>query len=200
SYDQTNQRWNYSPTGSFEAPLLFVGPGQINFQMPPEISAGDSVPAQLRQASGNTLLATIRVATAAPGIFTVLLSGRGQGAVLNQDHSQNGDPQTMLGARPAARGSIIQIFGTGAGATIPALPAGQPAVASGNPLVLTQAQPTLTIGGIPARVLFSGMAPGFVGVWQINAEVPAAVTPGSAVPLLVMAEGVVSNTVTIAVE
>ena len=61
-------------------------------------------------------------------------------------------------------------------------------------------QPTVTIGGVQARVLFSGMAPGYVGLWQINAEVPANVTPGPAVSLTITAGGVSSNTVTIAVE
>jgi uncharacterized protein (TIGR03437 family) len=74
------------------------------------------------------------------------------------------------------------------------------AAASGNPLVLTRAQPTVTIGGQAARVLFSGMAPGWVGLWQINAEIPQSTTPGPAVPLVVSAGGVTSNTVTIAVE
>ena len=60
--------------------------------------------------------------------------------------------------------------------------------------------PTVTIGGVQARVLFSGMAPGYVGLWQINAEVPSSVTPGPAVSLTITAGGVTSNTVTIAVE
>jgi uncharacterized protein (TIGR03437 family) len=79
------------------------------------------------------------------------------------------------------------------------LAAGQPAPTSGA-LVLTVAQPTVTIGGVNAPVQFSGMAPGFVGLWQINAVVPQSVTPGSAVSLVVSAGGVTSNTVTIAVQ
>jgi len=74
------------------------------------------------------------------------------------------------------------------------------APAGGSPLVLTVAQPTVTIGGKAARVQFSGLAPGFVGLWQINAEVPQDVTLGSAVPLQISAGGVSSNTVTIAVQ
>ena len=69
----------------------------------------------------------------------------------------------------------------------------------GNPLVVTRVQPTVTIGGQEARVLFSEMAPGWVGLWQINAEVPQSTTPGAAVPLSITADGVTSNTVTIAV-
>jgi uncharacterized protein (TIGR03437 family) len=66
--------------------------------------------------------------------------------------------------------------------------------------VFTRAQPTVTIGGVPATVKFSGMAPGWVGLWQINAEVPASVFPGSAVSMTITAGGATSNTVTIAVE
>jgi uncharacterized protein (TIGR03437 family) len=94
----------------------------------------------------------------------------------------------------------VQIFATGAGETTPALLAGEPAPASGTPLILTNVQPTVSIGGQAARVLFSGMAPGYVGLWQINAEVPASVAPGPAVPISITAAGATSNTVTIAVE
>ena len=191
--------WKYSPVGSREAPLLFVGPSQVNFQVPPGISLGNSVPAQLTLA-GSTLLTTLDLIATSPGIFTVLMNGQGQGSVLNQDNAPNGNPQSILGAKPATRGSVIQIYATGAGETDPPLLPGEPAPLSGNPLFLTRAQPTVTMGGIEARVLFSGMAPGYVGLWQINAEVPAGITPGPAVSLTVTAGGISSNTVTIAVE
>ncbi|OFV96747.1 MAG: hypothetical protein A3F68_01225 [Acidobacteria bacterium RIFCSPLOWO2_12_FULL_54_10] len=194
TFDTNAAKWNYSPVGSLEAALLFVGPNQINFQLPPGISPGDSVPAQLTKPDGTTLLTTLRITAAAPGIFTVLQNGIGQAAVLNENNSQN------FGTNPAKRGSVIQIYATGAGETDPPLLPGEAAPASGIPLFLTRAQPTVTMGGIAARVLFSGMAPGFVGLWQINAEVPASVVPGSAVSLVVSAGGVSSNTVTIAVE
>ena len=186
--------WTYNSTGSIEAPLLFVGSNQINFQIPPGISPGDSVPAQLTKPDGSTLLTTLRITATAPGIFTVLQNGQGQAAVLNQNNSQN------FGTNPARRGSVIQIYATGAGETDSPLLPGEAAPASGNPLILTRAQPTVTIGGQAARVLFSGMAPGYVGLWQINAEVPPNVPPGPAVPLVINAGGVSSNTVTIAVE
>jgi len=192
--------WTYSSTGAVQAPLLFVGPNQINFQIPPGFTPGSAVPAQLTEPNGTTLLTTLNITATAPGIFSVLQNGQGQGAVLNQDNSQNGNPQSIVGANPAARGSVIQIFATGAEATIPMLMPGEPAPASGNPLVLTNVQPTVTIGGQTAQVQFSGMAPGFVGLWQINAVVPQSVTPGLAVPLVISAGGATSNTVTIAVQ
>ena len=87
-----------------------------------------------------------------------------------------------------------------AGETDPPLVPGEAAPATGDPLVVTRVVPTVTIGGQQARVLFSGMAPGWVGLWQINAEIPESTTPGSAVPLSITSDGVASNTVTIAVE
>ena len=59
---------------------------------------------------------------------------------------------------------------------------------------------SLTIGGIPAEVLFAGSAPGFVGLLQVNARVPFAVTPGNAIPVVLTINGVPSNTVTVAVQ
>ncbi len=200
NFNSTTNNWEYSPTGAMDAPLHFVGPNQINFQVPTGIALGDSIPAQLTTPDGSRLFTMLNIKAAAPGIFSLLQNGQGQGAVLNDDFSQNGIPQIIVGAKPAARGSVIQIFATGAGATNPPLLAGEPAPASGNPLVLTQVQPTVAIGGKTAPVLFSGLAPGFVGLWQVNAEVPQDVAPGQAVPLSITAGGVASNTVTIAVQ
>jgi uncharacterized protein (TIGR03437 family) len=95
---------------------------------------------------------------------------------------------------------VIRIFATRAGDTDPPLLPGEAAPASGDPLVLTRVQPTVSIGGIAAKVLHSIMAPGFPGTWQIDAEVPLNVSPGPAVPLTVSAGGFDGNSVTIAVE
>jgi len=57
----------------------------------------------------------------------------------------------------------------------------------------------VTIGGVEAAVEFAGLAPGFVGLYQVNARVPAGVAAGNAVALVLTQNGVPSNTVTIAV-
>jgi len=57
----------------------------------------------------------------------------------------------------------------------------------------------VTIGGQPATVSFAGLAPGWVGLYQVNVQVPSGVTPGSAVPVVITQNGISSNTVTIAV-
>jgi uncharacterized protein (TIGR03437 family) len=57
----------------------------------------------------------------------------------------------------------------------------------------------LTIGGVQANVLFSGLAPNFTGLYQVNAVVPDGVVPGDALPVVLSAAGVSSPPVTMAV-
>jgi uncharacterized protein (TIGR03437 family) len=69
-----------------------------------------------------------------------------------------------------------------------------------NPLSSTTTLPVVTIGGVAAQVVFSGLAPDFVGLYQVNALVPQGAPSGSAVSVLMTIGGVASNTVTIAVQ
>jgi len=192
--------FSYSPSGSIYAPLLYVGPNQINFQVPTEVPLGPYVQAQLTLADGSTQLSTLTLAPTSPGIFSLAQNGLGQGAVLNGDFSQNGSPQVLPGSRPAARGETIYVYATGCGETTPKLPSGEPAPASGFRLVRTNALPAVSIGNSSGVVLFSGLAPGFAGLCQINVNVPLDVAPGPVVALRVSAGSVQSNTVTIAVQ
>ena len=58
----------------------------------------------------------------------------------------------------------------------------------------------MTIGGVPASVSFSGLAPGFVGLYQVNAQVPAGLAAGDAVPVVMQMGGNTSNAALIAVQ
>jgi uncharacterized protein (TIGR03437 family) len=100
-------------------------------------------------------------------------------------------------SRPVAAGEAIEIYGTGLGLVIPTGATG--AAASSNPTQSTRLQPTVSIGGRNAQVIFSGLAPGVAGLYQVDAIIPAGVTPGDAVPLVLTISGVQSNTVTVAV-
>jgi uncharacterized protein (TIGR03437 family) len=103
------------------------------------------------------------------------------------------------GSRPVIRGTeSIEIFCTGLGPVTNQPPAGS--AAGSSPLSLTTTTPFVNIGGAPAAVSFSGLAPGFVGLYQVNAQVPAGVPTGDAVPVVVTIGGIISNSVTIAVQ
>ena len=100
-------------------------------------------------------------------------------------------------AAPVTAGDVVAIFATGLGAVDQTIPDG--AAAPSAPLANTLVKPTVTIGGQNAGVSFSGLAPGFVGLYQIDAMVPGGITPGSAVPVVVSIAGQTSPPVTIAV-
>ena len=93
---------------------------------------------------------------------------------------------------------FLEIYWTGGGPVT-----NQPAsghAASANPLSLTTTTPSVTIGGVNAPVSFSGLAPGYVGLYVVTLKVPAGAPTGSAVPVVLTIGGVQSNTVTIAVQ
>jgi uncharacterized protein (TIGR03437 family) len=93
-------------------------------------------------------------------------------AALNEDNTVNSQ------TNPIQRGKVIQLFGTGQGVIPNAPPDGTPPTG----VVPTAEKPRVYMGGstfIPdENVQYSGLAPGLVGVWQINAKVPDSVPPG----------------------
>jgi uncharacterized protein (TIGR03437 family) len=169
------------------APLFFVSAGQINFQLPFSIS-GSSAEVQVVSNGVASVATPVTVIPQTPGIFTV--ANGEQGAVLNEDSSANSP------TNPARTDSVIQIYAVGLGAVDPPIPAGQ-AAGTSPPSQATET-PTVTIGGFAAEVLYSGLAPGFAGVYQINARVPVATQASSALPVQIRIGDATSNTVIIA--
>jgi len=173
------------------APLYYVSGGQMNIQIPYE-TASSSTATLTVDNNGQTASFSFTIAATAPAIFTTNSQGTGQGSILNTSN------QLVDASHPATPGSTyIQIYCMGLGAVT-----NQPAdgaAAPSNTLARTSATPQVTIGGVEANVTFSGLAPGFVGLYQVNAEVPAGAPAGSAVPVAISIGGVTSNTVTIAV-
>jgi len=176
----------------FPAPLTFASSTQINAVIPYEISGSGSTRVQAQLGAVSSQLLTQSATAAAPAIFTAKSSGFGPAAALNQDNSLNNI------SSPAARLSVISIYATGEGRTSPpSVTGGVTATDLKNPVLPV----TATIGGQTARVFYAGSAPGLVaGAMQVNIEVPANVTPGSAVEVIVKAGAAASQAgVTIAV-
>ena len=172
------------------APLIYVSAGQINAIAPVGLAGKASTQVQVSYQNGMSNTMTIPVAAGAPGIFAADGSGVGGGAILNQDYSVNAR------LNPAARGSVVAIYLTGAGATNPASADG--AVTGGAaPFPAVTQTVGVTIGGVPVpaeQIVYSGAAPGSVeGLVQIDAVVPQSVTPGASVPIVVTIGGVSSQ-------
>ncbi len=187
------------------APLYFTADTQINYQLPYSTSAGVASVVVLRD-DGGASYGSVNVATAAPALFAADSSGKGQAAAQNSDFSRNGDPVIDSQTKRARKGDYVVLYGTGAGAQFVNASNNQPLTikdgeaATSNPLAATASLPTATIGGKPATVYFSGLAPGFVGLWQLNVQVPADAPTGANVEVAISFGGKTANRMTIAVE
>lgn len=172
-----------------DAPLYYVSPTQINFLIPYRTAAG--IRSVEVTTSSATQTGTIRVMTAAPGIFIKETANQTppKGAILNQDFAENTQ------STPIQRGQVVQIYATGPGALKTSVEDGT--AAPSETLAETVSTPQVYIGGVPAVVQFSGLAPGFAGLWQVNAFVPDRSFINGRVPVQVFMDGVDSNEVSI---
>ena len=146
--------------------LHFVSPGQINVQIPWECRGLTSV--TMKVAIGDLQSATfnINITETAPAAFEYR-EGNNQlsAAALDESFVVVGDNN------PARRTRAVQLYFNGLGDVNDRPASGEPAGAS--PLSSTRSTPSVSIGGRPAQVLFSGLAPGLVGVYQVNVIVPS---------------------------
>jgi uncharacterized protein (TIGR03437 family) len=168
-------------------PLYFVSTSQVIGQLPFEIPAG-TASAVVNSAGRRTNSVTFQVAATAPRIFMI---GAPHAAALNQDGAVN------TREAPESRGNVITIFMTGLGAVDPPVATAQLAPAS--PLSRPVSVASAVIGGLPADVLFVGLAPGFIGLAQANLRIPEGAAPGADVPVTLQVGVEKSNVATIAV-
>ena len=169
------------------APLYFASPQQVNAQVPFEVAPGSAI-AEVNSNSG-IALTQLPVGAAGPGIFTRDGSGTGDGALIDAVTGA-----LVTSSQPIAAGAYLAIYCTGLGAVTPATTTGDvPAT-----LTYTTVNPSVLIDGQTITPSWAGLAPGFVGLYQVNAQVPASLTAGSHRLQLVM-NGAASNTVTFAV-
>ena len=185
--------------GSIPVPQFFVSQTQSNIQIPWELVPGQEASLTARIGSRESPPTTVSILEFSPGLFSIDQSGAGQGAILISGTSALAAPAGLrTGSRPVKRGEFLEIFATGLGAVTNTPPTGSGALA--DPLSKSITLPTLTIGGVPTEPLFAGLAPGFVGLYQVNAEVLPATPVSDSVALTLSVKEAVSNTVTIAVE
>ncbi len=174
------------------APLFYVSPTQINLPLPSTLPTSGTVDLQIVSKSSPRIygLTEVSLAPVSPGLFTLSGSGSGQLAALNA-----ADGSVNTASKPLVRGRYLTLFGTGQGPVPNQPPDGMPAT-DATP---TSETPRVVIGGIdlqPSDIQYSGLAPGLVGVWQINVRVPQEVTAGNQIPVVVYLRSVPSQLTT----
>lgn len=165
-----------------QAPLFFVSPGQINYQIPAGTVTGPAT-ATITNSDGIGATGAIQARETAPAVFTANASGTGAAAVVD---ALTGAPPPFNATQANGQPNIIAVFGTGLGADATDV--------DGNVNASVQAR----IDGNPVTAQYAGRAPGFAGLNQFNLVLPAGITSG-AHTLTISRGGVTSNTVTIAI-
>ena len=207
---------------------LAASGNQINVVAPSNLPTTGTVQVQLTTPTGTSIDYPLIMNPAVPGIFlvsvpanpaaniavaqfanTVWLVVQTSAATALQIPqnctASNANPLSICG-QPAAPGDYLVLYLTGLGEVTPngaasGTPLGTGVVApvSGSPLYETTATPTVQVGGVAATVLFSGVAPGTSGEYQVDFQVPTGVTEGDSVPLTVSMPGSTTATATLAV-
>jgi uncharacterized protein (TIGR03437 family) len=163
--------------GNIAAPIIYAYPNQLAVVVPYSVAGAKSVQVQVENMVARTPALAVPVQDVTPALFTSDGSGQGQLAALNQDGTVNS------ASNPAAKGSIVVLYGTGVGVLNP--PVSDGTLTSSTPFPIPLSPIQVSIGGQTATVLYAGAAPGLVaGTIQVNARIPAGVSTGNAAVVL----------------
>jgi uncharacterized protein (TIGR03437 family) len=171
--------------GGMLAPLYYVSPGQINAQVPFELAAGNQYQVIVNANGALSTPNPIQLSSVAPGVL---------GFATGQIIATHLNGSLVLETTPAAPGEVIVFYVAGMGLTNQNVPSGtaSPSTNLAMPLV----PPTLTLGGIAVtNVLFSGLTPTLVGLYQVDFQVPATAPNGDLQLVMTQANGESNTTV-----
>ena len=171
------------------APLFFVSANQINFQVPYEVRANGTAAVVVRRNGVDSVAETVAVADYAPALFANPATG--EPIVIRSDGS------LINAANPARPGDVLILFVTGVGDVSNPPPTG--ATAAASPLASANQLPVVTVGGAPTQVFFAGLTPGFVGLAQINIQLPDSLPAGNSLGMVVDFVGSTSRPVNLPV-
>jgi uncharacterized protein (TIGR03437 family) len=167
-------------------PMLFASPGQINAQLPLRISG--RVTMTLYTPGGISDDYYLNVVPAAPGIFLSGTAGPLTGIPVVVKASNQ---QLVTPSNPIHPGDDLTIYAAGLGATSPVVEAGNPAPSAPPALVVIATD--VRLGDVPLAVSYAGMAPGQIGVYQVNVRAPDHPPSGVDVPLTITQAGVTAS-------
>jgi uncharacterized protein (TIGR03437 family) len=174
------------------APLFFVSPGQINFQVPNGTANGVAT-VTVSNTNGVISTGTVNISAVAPGLFSANASGQGVAAAIILRRNSNGQDTFEPVARfDSATNSFVPI-------PIDLGPEGDQvfliAFGTGFRFNSGLANCRATIGGVNAQVLYSGITPGLIGLDQANLRIDRSLIGKGEVDVVLTVDGVVTNNV-----
>jgi uncharacterized protein (TIGR03437 family) len=165
---------------SFPAPLWYVSPGQISFQMPWEAPLSGTSSIQVYNGLGVSEPVSVNLSPYAPGVFQYsLAAGDTEGVVTHADYS------LVTAAKPAVPGEEIVVWMTGFGdvAIVPDTGFASPLGATVTTL------PAATLAGTNVTVIYAGLTYGAIGLAQVQIKLPGTLPAGNPLSLQVTAGG-----------
>ena len=171
--------------GGIPAPMYYVSAGQINAQIPFELQPGQQYQVIVSANGALTTPDSVQLSTAAPG-----LAAFGDGTLI----AQHGDGSLVSAASPAKSGEYLVAYLAGLGNTNVNLASG--AASPAVPLAIPTDTPALNINGGQYPLLFAGLTPGLVGLYQMNFQVPAGL-PAGTITIALTQGGASSNQTTL---
>ena len=159
-------------------PMLFVSSTQINGQLPFSVDGNASM--TLRTPGGVSDNFNFTILPAAPSIFRTGSAGPLTGLATVTRAVNN---ELVTATNPVHPKDSLTIYATGLGRTSPPVDSGL--AAPSDPLTSAVIVPQITLGGMPLDLQYAGLAPGYVGVYQINVTVPGNVPLGLDIPLVI---------------
>jgi uncharacterized protein (TIGR03437 family) len=174
--------------GGIPAPLYYVSPTQINAEVPVELVPGDQYEVIVNSGGALSAAGSIYVTGVTPGIAAFA-----DGQII----AQHLDYSLVSTSSPAMPGEYVVFYLAGLGLTDTSVADG--AASPSSPLAHPLVTPLLTLNGSDVPIAFAGLTPGFVGLYQINFQIPAN-APNGNLTLVVSQSGVVSNATTLPVQ
>jgi uncharacterized protein (TIGR03437 family) len=171
-------------------PMIFVSPSQINGQMPYQTVG--NVTLIVHTPGGVSDNYNLTVPSTAPAIFRAdVTPGAPFPTVVRAANNL-----MVTDSNPVHRNDVLVIYLTGLGKVTPFVENGRPAPS--ETLATTLVDPEVNIGGVGMPVLFSGLTPGQVGLYQLNVTVPGNAPRGLGIPLNIV-QGGITHTVNVRV-
>ncbi len=167
--------------GGMEAPLYYVSPTQVNAQIPFELQPGSQYDVIVSANGALTNSQPIQLSAATPG-----LAAFSDGTLI----AQHSDGSLVSRSSPAMAGEYLVAYLAGLGDTN--VPVASGAASPSSPLAQPSATPALTIDKTQYPILFAGLTPGLVGLYQMNFQVPAGLPAGN-ITIVVSQNGQPSN-------
>jgi uncharacterized protein (TIGR03437 family) len=181
----------FAQIGAYQAPLFYLSSGQVNVQLPYDLTPTQQLPILLSVNNALTLPVTLDIVPTAPGVLSDF-DGPTPPSTQNGAHiiAQHSNGSLVTSNSPATPGEDLVMYLVGLGATKPSVPSG--AATPDSPLSYVTLAPTVTVDSQPSTVLFAGLTPAFVGLYQIDFQVPAGAHSGEVV-VTVTQNGVAAN-------